>query len=118
MEFQNKNIDNNAIDNNKQNKLAYVCDCGCEFSFLRGENLGFKLNVIDEDAVLSEDKLIMDWFAYIPIALIHTWGELMDFITDSRRDQPNEKVWYHLEPYTRDRHDFADDTSVEFIYIN
>jgi len=122
MEFQNDNvIKQNHNDHNNvimADKVAYVCDCGCNLSFLRGETLGFKINVIDEDAILAEDQMAMDWFVYIPIDLIHTWGELMDLFAVKRRDMPNDKVWYHLDVYLKKRNEFADDTGVAFVYIN
>lgn len=113
------NIDHNDHNNyNLADKLAYVCDCGCGLSFLRGENLGFKINIVGEDIILVEDQMKMDWFVYIPIDLIHTWGELMDLFASSRHDLPNDTVWYHLHVYLKIRNKIADDTTIEFVYIN
>jgi hypothetical protein len=128
MEIQNyREIDNNMVignDHNEHNdalvpdKLAYICDCGCGLSFLHGEHLGFKINVVGEDAILIEDQMKNEWSVYIPIALIGTWGEFMDLIASSRRDLPNDKVWYHLDVYLHKRHEIADDTTIEFVYMN
>ena len=112
------NIDHNDHNNyNLVEKVVCECDCGCGLTFLHGENLGFKINVIGEDAILKEDQMVMDLFVYIPLH-IGTWGELMDLIANSRRNLPNDKVWYHLSAYLEKRHEIVDDTSIEFVYLN
>ena len=117
MEFQNDRHDQH---NNVPDKKTYECDCGCGVSFINGDGLGFKIKLVleDEDVIMVEDHIVnANWKYYIPYALIETWGDLLDLIASSVRDNPNDRVWCHLEPYLQNPDHFPDDTRLDYIYI-
>lgn len=106
--------------NNMQDKKLYDCDCGCGLTFLQGEGLGFKikLSLEDEDIIMMEDHIVdANWKYYIPVALIETWGDLMETIEKAVADNPNDRVWCHLEPYLQNPDRIPDDTRLDYIYI-
>ena len=112
MEFQNDQ------QNNVPDKQIYVCECGCGVTFLKGEGLGLKIKLIlkDEDVIMVEDHIMnVDWNDYIPVALIKTWGDLMELIETSVDEYPNDRVWCHMEPYTNGPDEFPADTVLEFL---
>lgn len=117
MEFQNaNNMEDERINNG--NKKMYECDCGCGLTFIKGHGLGFWLKTEAEDNIY-EDKLDgKSWKEYISEQHIKTWGEFMSLIENSARDQPNVRVWYHLECYLQNIRLVADDMPLGFEYIN
>ena len=113
MEFQRENYMNFRPADEE-----YVCDCGCGTPFIYGVELGFKIMIGPND-VLLEDKIAhTHWNEYIPMASIKTWGELMDLITISVRDNPNDRAWCHLEGYLEKRNEMPDETPLSYIYFN
>ena len=117
MDAQNVRYDQH---NNVQDKEQYECDCGCGMTFLKGEGLGLKIKLVldDEDIIMEEDHIVgANWKYYIPYALIETWGDMLDLIAASVRDNPNDRMWCHLEPYVQNPDNYPDNTPLEYIYI-
>jgi len=119
MEFQNAN--NADEQGNNGDKLFKNCYCGCGLTFIEGDSLGFYMEVADGDegSFLREDKIDGDdWHNYIKTNLIQTWGDFIRLIEYNHYEDPNNRVWFHLYPYIRDRDLMNDDTQIQYDYIN
>ena len=129
MEFQNANDVNGDVNGdvniederdergNNENKVLYVCDCGCNLSFIKSFEFGLCLKT-NRDDFIYEDKMDIDWKKYIQEENINTWGKLMELIETSFIENPNDRVWYHLSSYLPQRHMVDDWVQLHFIYIN
>jgi hypothetical protein len=118
MEFQNANNNVAGEKGNNNNKQTYVCYCGCGLTFISGVELGFGLKTNAEEYIYEHKIDGINWNVYISEEFIKTWGDFMNLLENSFRNDSNNRIWFHLHAYVQERHLVVDDMPLEFIYMN